>query len=180
MTNLDRIEELTRVLSQKDALINAFFELSPDLFSVADVQSGHFIQVNRAWENVTGWTAQELTSKPFIEFVHPDDLASTHDEFEEIRREGTSHLNFKNRYICRDGSYVSISWRTSRPVDGVVYASARVIESADETKDKFDRLKINRHIIRSCSESLDPILEQIQLVKARLDGAYESMKAESE
>ena len=180
MTNLDRIEELSRQLAQKDALINAFFDLAVDLFSVADLETGHFVQVNQAWERVTGWTAQELTSKPFVEFVHPDDISATFDEFEELRREGISHMNFKNRYRCRDGSYVAISWRTSRPIDGVVYASARVIESNDETKDKVDRLKINRHIIRSCAESLGDVVMQAQLIQDRLDGVYEIMKAESE
>ena len=179
-SNLDRIEELTRALAQKDAIIGAFFDLSPDLFSVASMETGCFIQVNKSWERVTGWTAAELTSKPFVEFVHPDDLNATNDEFNELKREGISHTNFKNRYVCRDGSLVSLSWRTTPPIDGVVFASARVIESNNDQIDKIDRLKINRHIVRSCAESVAPLVTQLQLVQDRLMSVYDDMKAESQ
>src|SRR5205807_8117155 len=53
-----------------------FFELSSDLLCVVG-RDGFFREVNPAWEAALGWTRAELTSRPFLSFVHPDDLGPT-------------------------------------------------------------------------------------------------------
>ena len=56
----------------------AYFELSPDLLAVAN-SSG---VVSPAWTDLLGWTKEELTSRAFLDFVHPDDRAKTVEEAE--------------------------------------------------------------------------------------------------
>jgi PAS domain S-box-containing protein len=48
------------------------FALSQDLLGAADAQ-GQLRWVNDAWERTFGWPAEELQSKPYVSFVHPDD-----------------------------------------------------------------------------------------------------------
>ena len=102
------------------------FDLTLDLLCVAR-PDGFFEHLSPSWERVLGWTLEELTSRPFSEFVHPEDLASTAAEFAAIK-EGTDTLSFRNRYRCKDGSYRWLAW-TSRIADDRVYAIARDITS---------------------------------------------------
>ena len=53
-----------------------FFTNSIDMLCFLDF-NGHFKRLNPAWERTLGFTRQELMSRPFIEFVHPDDRERT-------------------------------------------------------------------------------------------------------
>ena len=70
---------------------------------------GYFKQVNPAFERTLGHTAQEFLSRPFMEFVHPEDLEKTKQELRTLVA-GVPTTHFENRYRCRDGSYRWISW----------------------------------------------------------------------
>ena len=52
------------------------FELARDLLCTADFD-GYLVRLNGAWEETLGWTPEELMSRPFLEFVHPDDRERT-------------------------------------------------------------------------------------------------------
>jgi PAS domain S-box-containing protein len=60
--------------------IGDFFYSSPDLLSVFG-KDGELIQVNPAWHDMLGWDFDELRGVPFADFVHPDDVKATEDEF---------------------------------------------------------------------------------------------------
>src|SRR5512135_392696 len=49
-----------------------FFEVSPDLLCIVG-KNGFLKRVNPTFERTLGWTAKELTSRPFLDFVHLDD-----------------------------------------------------------------------------------------------------------
>src|SRR5437762_14137302 len=90
---------------------NRFFEVSIDMLCFLDF-SGYFKRLNPAWERALGFTREELMSKPFIEFVHPDDRASTLNQNREVRSGGHA-LCFENRYLCKDGSYRWLRWNAA-------------------------------------------------------------------
>ena len=103
-----------------------FFDLSIDMLCFLDF-SGYFKRLNPAWERTLGFTRQELMSKPFIEFVHPDDRDRTLRQNREVRGGGQARL-FENRYMCKDGSYRWLLWNAA-PDTGqqVIYSVARDI-----------------------------------------------------
>jgi PAS domain S-box-containing protein len=114
-----RIEE--ELLNAKDEL-ETYFDSSLDLLCIANTQ-GYFVRLNPEWQKVLGYSIAELEGKRFLDLVHPDDIeatlsaVSTLDSQKEI-------LNFENRYLCRDGSYRWIEWR-SKPQGSLIYAAAR-------------------------------------------------------
>ena len=66
-----------------------------------------------------------LKSKPFLEFVHPDDRLSTLKEVENLVR-GEKTYYVENRYRCQDGSYRWLAWTSAANVqENLIYAIAR-------------------------------------------------------
>lgn len=88
-------------------------ELSLDLICTANFE-GYFTRVNPAWTRALGYQANELLSKPYLDFIHPDDRDATIVEADRQTKAGEVVLRFENRYRHRDGSYVWLEW-TSRP-----------------------------------------------------------------
>ena len=115
-----------------------FFNLMPELVCIATA-SGYFTKVNPAWSKTLGYTEEELLSAPFIELIHPDDVASTKAELERrvSGQEGT--LNFVNRYRAKDGSYRWFEWNSTPVEEGVLYAVARDITDRIEQEMKTRR-----------------------------------------
>jgi PAS domain S-box-containing protein len=113
--SLDLREELTQ-----------FFEVAIDLLCIADTNA-NFKRVNQAFTRVLGYSASELVERPFLEFVHPDDVVATLQEVEKLTQ-GIPTIRFINRYRAKDGSYRVLSWATSpSPASRLLYAAARDI-----------------------------------------------------
>ena len=101
-----------------------FFDVNLDLLCIADLE-GNFLKINKEWENILGYSTEELEKRKFLEFVHPDDLQETLGIMLKLG-EGVEILNFVNRYKCKDGSYKYIEWK-SHPHNNLIYAAARDI-----------------------------------------------------
>lgn len=145
-----------------------FFNLSTDIMVIAD-PNGPFKRVNPTCLNELGYSADELISKPFIDFVHPDDKQSTLDEMQKQIASGSS-LDFENRYICKDGKILWLSWRANFNKDeGITYATARDIterkkseeriKDLSELRSKF--LNIMAHQLRTPLSSVNWNLEML-------------------
>lgn len=116
-----------------------FFNCAIDLFAIIGFD-GYFKAINPAWEKTLGYSLEDLKAEPFLNFVHPDDLARTQLEAEKI---ATGHHTpwFENRYRTRNGEYRWLAWRTaSFPEEGVMYASARDITQEKQAEAERERL----------------------------------------
>jgi PAS domain S-box-containing protein len=139
-----RVEERTREA-------DLYFTLSPDLLSIANT-GGQFLRVNPAWTEVLGWSADELTSSPFLDFVHPDDRDATSHEAAALAA-GERRARFVNRYRGKDGSYRWLSWRTALdPAGHKLYAAARDITALRQSE-----VEVQRHV-----EELDAVNKELE------------------
>ncbi len=132
-----------------------FFELSHDLLAVAGID-GYFKEVNQAWEEILGYTKAELLAVPFVQFIHPDDLARTYIAMQSAADGGVVR-HFENRYRHKDGSYRWLAWSAELRVDeSLIYASARDITAQKESE---TRLRESESLLSSIlSSSLDGIM----------------------
>ncbi len=116
-----------------------FFQTTTDLMCIAD-PNGCFKKINPACILTLGYSESELLSKPFIDFVHPDDRQSTLDEMTRQMQIGFS-LNFENRYKCKDGSFIWLSWRANyNKNEGITYATGRDITERKRAEQKIVQL----------------------------------------
>ena len=94
--------------------------MAPVLVCVAGLD-GYYKQVNATFERVLGYREEESLSRPFIEFIHPDDHAMARMHLESLAA-GEVLVNFEDRNICKDGSYRWLSWTVVPiPEKGIVY-----------------------------------------------------------
>lgn len=112
-----------------------FFDLSLDMLVIAGTD-GYFKRVNPAWERTLGWTSEALLSRPFVDFVHPDDVEPTLREIEKLSQ-GIPTVSFENRYRCADGTYKHLLW-TSFPEEetGLLYAVARDVTEFKKSQEQ--------------------------------------------
>jgi PAS domain S-box-containing protein len=134
-----------------------FFEVSIDMLCFLDF-NGYFKRLNPAWERTLGFTRAELMSKPFIEFVHPDDRERTLKQNAEVRG-GAQALSFENRYLCKDGSYKWFRWNAAsdRP-EGVIYSVARDITAEKRAQAERERMVAELQAALAEVKSLQEIL----------------------
>lgn len=115
-------------------------ELSLDLIATASFD-GFFTRVNPAFTRTLGWTAEELLSRPLLEFVHPDDRDPTMKAIADQTLAGQEIFNFQNRYLTKDGSYRWLEW-TSRPDP---HAKALIAVARDITDRKLLEEQLGEH-----------------------------------
>ena len=138
-------------LIESEERFRSFFELTADMMVISDI-NGYFRDINSSWSKVLGYSSEELLEKPFLEFIHPDDLDLTKQIIEEKLRQGDTVLSFENRYICKNGSTIWLEW-TSQPnlIKGNTYAIARNITERKrfeaELKSSLEQLhQLTQHV----------------------------------
>lgn len=113
---------------------------SEALYCVASFD-GFFLELNQTWPKKLGFSIEELTSKPFFEFIHVDDIASTAKIIEGLSK-GVNVVTFENRFVTKSGEYVWLAWTASVEFDKkIIYATAVDVTSSVETRNKYEEFK---------------------------------------
>jgi PAS domain S-box-containing protein len=112
---------------QLEAEIERNFNESLDLLGTADL-NGKFTRVNQAWERLLGHSPETICSRPFIEFVHPEDREATIAEAAALAEGARDTVRFRNRYRAADGTYRWLEWSAhGSPAEGAIHGVGRDI-----------------------------------------------------
>ena len=129
-----------------------FFDLSLDLFGIAGL-NGYFRRLNENFPRLLGYSAEELKSRPFMDFVHPDDCEKTTAEISRLAR-GEPAIQFLNRYRHADGHFIWLEWNArSVAEEGAIYAVARDVTERVEAAEA--RRRLEESLDRSRQEMVD-------------------------
>jgi len=133
---VDELRRLEAEVSRSE--ISRYYDASLDLLATADL-NGRFTRVNRAWERTLGHSPETMCSRPFIEFVHPEDRDATIAETAALS-DGSPHvtIGFRNRVRAADGSYRWLEWNVAAsPSEGVLHVTGRDISAQHEAEQQL-------------------------------------------
>ncbi|MBD1914723.1 MULTISPECIES: PAS domain S-box protein [Cyanophyceae] len=131
-----------------------FLAVGSDLQAIAGYD-GYFRWVSPTFEQVLGWTTAEMTTRPWIDFIHPDDVAPSLATAETLLS-GGEIMAFENRYRHRDGTYRWLRWRCQLDVEQQVsYGTAVDISALKQSEAALDN-------------SYDDLVEQSHVFDAML------------
>ena len=120
--------------------LERFFALSLDMLCVAGLD-GYFKRVNDAFERTLGYSSEELCSRPYVEFVHPDDRSPTLGVADALAQ-GREVVEFENRYLRADGGVLWLEWSArSVPSEALIYAAARDVTERKRLEDEQAALR---------------------------------------
>lgn len=136
----EKLVEAKNRAEDSEEKFSTIFNMSSSMICVADINTATFKFINPAFKKILGYDENELLAKPFLDFIHPDDLQPTIDIIEEKLKIDKSVIYFENRYKRKDGSYCHLAWN-SFPVSkkGITYAIA--IDITDQKKAKLELQK---------------------------------------
>lgn len=125
-----------------DAVVKARLEVervynsSIDLIGSANFD-GYFVNLNPAWETTLGYAPEELMERPFIEFVHPDDVEHTNAEAGRTT-EGVESFSFENRFRRKDGDFVWFSWNAAPDMEsGLIHFVTRDVTAQKQQEEQI-------------------------------------------
>jgi diguanylate cyclase (GGDEF)-like protein/PAS domain S-box-containing protein len=141
--SLSVVMALTSVIVARRAAANQrawrFFELSRDLLCTFD-RSGNAVELNAAWEECLGYSAEELRAARPFEFLHPDERERGEQGVARLF-EGFEGGSFENRYRAKDGSWRWFSWSaTLAPDESLIYARATDVTTLKRIESERENL----------------------------------------
>jgi PAS domain S-box-containing protein len=120
----------------EDELVR-YYDASLDLLATANFE-GRITRANRAWERLLGHSPETMCSRPFIEFVHPDDRDATMAEAAVLAEGSRDTIRFRNRYRTADGDYRWLEWSAhASPSEGAIHAIARDVSLQHEAEQQL-------------------------------------------
>jgi PAS domain S-box-containing protein len=104
-------EEISKRLSAKQELemseqrFSSIFESVTLGIKVLDLE-GNILQTNRAFQEMIGYTEDELKGRHFSEFLYPLDISRASKLFNDVKVKGVSSFRFEHRKLHKDQSIV--------------------------------------------------------------------------
>ena len=139
-TNAMLQAEITdRTKAEKD--IEKIFNMTNYMICTGDLQ-GNFTRVNKSFEQILGYSSEELLGQPYINLIHPEDKEKTLNVINNEMSRGTKIIDFENRYRCKDGTYKWLSWTSQPdPETGVAYAIAYDITESKHLEEELRKMQ---------------------------------------
>ncbi|MGB4661498.1 MAG: PAS domain S-box protein, partial [Mobilitalea sp.] len=119
--------------------LDHYFDIKNDLMCITDID-GNFIKVNHTWEDIMGYSTEELENKPYYNYLHPEDIDITKQELDKLHT-NAKIINFINRYRCKDKTYRYLEWRCKLN-HNIIYAVARDVTDSKNIESQLQNKTI--------------------------------------
>ncbi|MGO9443784.1 MAG: PAS domain S-box protein [Thiobacillaceae bacterium] len=106
LRDISQRKQAEESLRSSEAQFRAVFEASSVGMCQADPVSGRLLKVNRRFCEMTGYSKEDLSNRPFADITHPDDRRVNLQEFARLVRGEVPEYRSEKRYVCKDGSII--------------------------------------------------------------------------
>ncbi|MDO8551489.1 MAG: PAS domain S-box protein [bacterium] len=136
-------------LRESEERFRAIFEDAAIGIALADM-NGRPIEVNKTFEDMIGYTKEELQKMEFVDFTHPEDVSLDTEEFREMKRGHRVSYSLEKRYVRKDGQGIWVQLTVSLIKDllGQPEFTLGVIRDITESKKTEEALKESEQRLR--------------------------------
>ncbi|SDG35260.1 PAS domain-containing protein [Desulfosporosinus hippei] len=121
--------------------------LTPELLCITNME-GVFKYVNPAFENVIGYSSEEIVGLTLHVFLHDEDVIAIKNTMQTLFNEKNDSSSFELHHRCKDGTYKWLSWNTRVDwTEGLVYSAGRDI--TEKRKMEQDCLKLRERLLEA-------------------------------
>ena len=113
LRNQDERKEAQAQLRLTAQRLGAILDRAPFGIDLVD-SSGHFLEVNPAFQQITGYSAEELKGMTFYELTDPADRARNRELMVALHEGKLPFHEIEKRYIRKDGSTIWVRAATSK------------------------------------------------------------------
>lgn len=152
--NITARKKSEAVLNESEEKFHALFDSAPIGIALHDA-SGKFLDVNRAYQSMVGYSAEELKSLGIKRLTYSDDVAEGQQLFAELRAGTRDFYHREKRYLRKDGSQIWAESSASavRDSSGQLHYIISMVEDITTRKQAEDELRLLPHRIIEAQES---------------------------
>ncbi|MFV8270457.1 PAS domain S-box protein [Flavobacterium sp. GT2N3] len=150
--------DVSELIKNEESLkiANMFFDMAFDILTVA--KNNHFIKINKAFTKTLGYNQDDMDRIKFMDLIHADDR-KTAEEVLQKHLKGDSVINFRTRFLCKDGSYKWIDWNSNMDLQNKVFYSVgrnvtELVELENEQQKAIDNLYENEEKLQLIVENI--------------------------
>lgn len=161
ITEITARKQAEQALKESDKKYQTLFENASEAIFIA--QDGNLVFMNPKTEMMTGYSSEELMSRPFIEFIAQDDREMVVERHIKRMKGEDVPQRYAFRFVQRDGSIkwgelsaVMISWN-GKP------ATLNFLSDITARRQAEDALRENEQKFRTIFESFEDIYYQTDL-----------------
>jgi PAS domain S-box-containing protein len=173
----EELFQTKEALRESEERLRAMFNHAAVGIAVAALD-GHFIDMNRKFSDILGYSVDELERLTFLEITHPDDVADTAASVRQLLAGSIPDYSLEKRYLRKDGSSVwSLTTVTLlKDSDGRPQRFIGVIEDISLRKRAEEALREETRILELLNETGKTLASELDLhtlVQAVTDAATE-------
>lgn len=112
MLNDKLTEEEVDTILNKEFTARQILSFAPFMVCLVN-KSGFLEDVNEMFEDVLGYSRDDIIKTPFINFIHPEDKDKTVQAYLKgnvFNENGKFYKGFENRYLTKDGKSAKLEW----------------------------------------------------------------------
>ncbi len=150
--------DVTEKIQNEESLkiSNMFFNMAFDILTVA--KGDHFIKINQAFTKTLGYNQVDMDQLKFMDLIHPDDKA-TAAEILSKHLKGDPVVNFRTRFLCKDGSFKWLDWNSNMDLEQAVFYSVgrdvtELVKLEEEEQTAINDLYENEEKLRLIVENI--------------------------
>lgn len=136
-------KRMEQALSDSEQQFRVLFELATVGMAQVEPATGRFLSVNAKFCQITGYSADELLNKTFLDLTYPEDREANQAGFQSLMRGDSLEYDLEKRYLRKDGStvWVRIAAGVIRDVAGRPIRAQAIVEDLTERKNAEEALR---------------------------------------
>jgi PAS domain S-box-containing protein len=150
------ILEQAKKLIESEIEFKTLFEQAPVGIAKLDTKTGKFIEINKEYCHITGYTEEELKEMDFKQITFPDDLSNDLSNMEKLINGFISEFSMEKRYYNKSGKIVWVNlfvaplWKNSdEPKNHIA-----IVEDITEKKEAEQSLKQSFDLVNEQNKRL--------------------------